>query len=221
MARTFASASSQYLENGAAVLTDYPVTIAAWVRPATIGVAQTPVALSQSGGTARCLLQISSGDNFTAFNAATGGGASGFSSSTGTVSANTWHHGAAVFTSATSRTAYLDGVAGTPETTNVAIAGLNRTTIGARYNTTIGAYMNGDVAEAAIWNVALTAGEIASLADGLAPIAVRPDSLVAYWPLIGRASPEYDVVGGFAMTLTNTPTTGAHPRIYRPRGGRR
>jgi hypothetical protein len=221
MARTFVSASSQYLERTAAVLTDYPVTIAVWVRPATVDIVQTPVALSQSGGTARCLMQISGTNNITAFNAATGGGASGFSSSTGTVSANTWHHGAAVFTSATSRTAYLDGVAGTPETTNVAIAGMDRTNIGARYNTTIGAYMNGDLAEAAMWNVALTAGEIASLAKGLAPIAVRIDSLVAYWPLIGRASPEYDVVGGFAMTLTNTPTTGAHPRIYYPRSGSR
>ena len=76
--------------------------------------------------------------------------------------------------------------------------------------------MDGYMAEAAVWNVALTSAEVSVLSKGYSPLLVRPQSIVSYWPLIGRTSPEIDLVGGYGMTLVNAPTTAAHPRIIYP-----
>lgn len=77
-------------------------------------------------------------------------------------------------------------------------------------------FADGRVAEAAIWNVALTASEVAALAKGVSPLQIRPASLQAYWPLIGRQSPEPDWVGGFNLTLTNAPANAAHVPVMPP-----
>lgn len=71
-------------------------------------------------------------------------------------------------------------------------------------------------AEWAVWDVALTAAEVASLSKGFAPSLIRPGSLVNYWPIIGRYSPEIDVMGGGGLTLTGT-SAAAHPRVIYPR----
>jgi hypothetical protein len=66
------------------------------------------------------------------------------------------------------------------------------------------------VAEAAIWNVELTHDEMAILGTGMSPLAVRPGSLVGYWPVVGRTSPEIGVVGG-SMTVSGSPAYTDHP----------
>jgi len=38
--------------------------------------------------------------------------------------------------------------------------------------------MDGDLAEAAIWNIALSDADVARLATGESPLSVRPDALV-------------------------------------------
>ena len=66
--------------------------------------------------------------------------------------------------------------------------------------------MNGDLAHIAIWNVALTDAEIASLYNGgigLDPRYVRSANLVAYWPLIRN---DLDYIGGYNLTAYNSPT---------------
>jgi hypothetical protein len=77
--------------------------------------------------------------------------------------------------------------------------------------------MNGRIAEAGIWNVALSDREVAALASGVHPARMRPDALVAYWPLWGDDSPELDwhPSGGtrYPMTLTGTPTKANHAPI--------
>lgn len=69
----------------------------------------------------------------------------------------------------------------------------------------------GLIAEVGIWSVVLSDDEIASLANGVAPIKVRPQSLVFYSPMIRNVQ---DVRGGLALTQTGSPTIAAHPRIY-------
>jgi hypothetical protein len=71
--------------------------------------------------------------------------------------------------------------------------------------------MGGQIAEVGIWNVALTAAEIASLADGMTCDKVRPQSLVFYAPLVRDLQ---DVRGGLTITNNNTATVANHPRIY-------
>ena len=84
-------------------------------------------------------------------------------------------------------------------------------TIGARYNTVIGSYFHGDMAEVGIWNAALTAAEIASLAKGMTCDKIRPQSLVFYAPLVRDL---IDQKGGRAITNNNSAAVANHPRVY-------
>lgn len=132
-------------------------------------------------------------------------------------SANTWYHAAAVFTSTTSRTVYRDGANSATGTASVTVEVPDTTNIGVRFDGgAFGAYLNGQCAEAGVWNVALTAGEIAQLAKGLCPLMVRPDALVAYWPLYGNNSPEDDWIGDIDLTITGATKATVHPRIIYP-----
>jgi hypothetical protein len=79
--------------------------------------------------------------------------------------------------------------------------------------------MSGQIAHAAVWNVALNAAQIAALARGVHPLAMERTALVAYWPLFGFQSPEQAVVGeGFDLTLTGTVKGAGGPpvELWRP-----
>jgi hypothetical protein len=90
---------------------------------------------------------------------------------------------------------------------------VSQTQIGARM---AGAtFANGTIAEVGVWNVALAAADFLALSKGISPLLVRPDALVAYWPLIGHASPEIDLRGRNELTVTGA-TQVAHPRIMYP-----
>ena len=71
--------------------------------------------------------------------------------------------------------------------------------------------MNGLIAEVGIWNAALTAAEIASLAKGMTCDKVRPQSLVFYAPLVRDLT---DQKGGLAIANNNGATVANHPRVY-------
>jgi hypothetical protein len=150
------------------------------------------------------------GTNNVGASVTTPGLAFGASTSTG-VAAGTWHHAAAVFTSNVSRTAYINGGNSGTNTSSLTLNTPTSVVIGARYNTTLGFYFGGDIAEVGVWNVALTAEEIASLADGMTCDKVRPQSLVFYAPLVRDLQ---DVRGGLTITNNNTATVANHPRVY-------
>jgi hypothetical protein len=71
--------------------------------------------------------------------------------------------------------------------------------------------MNGKIAEAAIWDVALSAGERTALAKGAKPNRVRPQSLALYAPLL-RDLADYD--SARTLTNNNSATVADHPRVY-------
>jgi hypothetical protein len=73
------------------------------------------------------------------------------------------------------------------------------------------AYFGGLIAEVGIWDAALTADEIASLANGMTCDKVRPQNLVFYAPLVRDLQ---DVRGGLTITNNNTATVATHPRVY-------
>ena len=73
--------------------------------------------------------------------------------------------------------------------------------------------MSGDIAEAAIWNIALDDADVALLAKAFDPRMVRPEGLVFYAPLIGRYSPEIDRRGGLGLTVTGA-VASVHPRMF-------
>lgn len=212
-----------FFRQTSAVLTATPVTIACWAKTSITGSTQIMGGLYTSG----------SAFNRNAFNlvvgstnvvsAIAGGGTGGNSASSSTsISANTWFHACGVWTSATSRAAFLNGGGKGTDTVSQTPAGINRTSIGvgdgSSASTPFAPAGTGDIAEYAIWNVALTDAEVASLADGIHPFLVRPSALVAYYPLSGRYSPEINLESNSAiMTMQGTLTQSAHPRIFMPR----
>ena len=71
----------------------------------------------------------------------------------------------------------------------------------------------GKLAEAAIWNAALSLEEIRALSRGMSPLLIRPGNLVFYGPLWGTSglAQEIDYVGGRVVTLNGSPPYFQHP----------
>jgi hypothetical protein len=133
-----------------------------------------------------------------------------FAYSTSGYIANTWTHAAGVWSGLNSRTAYINGGnSGTNSSTQSATT-LTRSQIGANASAATNR-MNGLIAEVGIWNVALTAEEIASLAKGMTCDKVRPQSLVFYAPLVRDI---IDQKGGRTITNNNGATVATHTRVY-------
>lgn len=74
--------------------------------------------------------------------------------------------------------------------------------------------LDGRLAECAIWNVELTAADFASLAKGFTPDQVKPQSLVAYWPMSGSGSNIPDLRNAKNGTITGSIPTADHTRVY-------
>lgn len=75
---------------------------------------------------------------------------------------------------------------------------------------------DGRIGEVAIWTTDIGTVGFEQLNDGFSPLFVRPDALVAYWPLIGNFSPETDIISAKNGTITGTIAKAAHPRIIYP-----
>lgn len=128
-------------------------------------------------------------------------------------SAGQWGACAGIFASNTSRSVFLDGGGKATDTssrsTNNSL--LKELNIGALRRSSLINIYTGLLAECAVWSVALTDGEIASLAKGFSPRRIRPKSLVFYAPLIRDLQ---DTKGGLALTNNNSATVANHPRVY-------
>jgi hypothetical protein len=220
MARTFVRTSSQVIYRTSAVLTAAPITMACWFKLTDITNFQALMSLARNNATfGDFFILAARGDvasdplEANCFSSSPNG--FGVAATTSGYAANTWHHGCAVFASATDRRVYLNGGSKGTNATSTNPISIDRTSIGALYRNTPAGYCDGLLAEAGIWNVALSDEEAAILAKGYSPLLVRPASLVAYWPLIGRYSPEIDIKGGYALTVSGA-TVGDHPRIIYP-----
>lgn len=213
MAYNFASASTQYL-HATAPATAAPLTLACWFNMANVAESPILLALSDTDGTSRFQLVAAgtlAGDpvRASAFNSA---GTQQPADTTTGFSANTWTHACGVYTSDSSRTAYINGGSAATNSSSVSPTGIDNVSVGAgRFSSTAAGYMNGSVAEAAVWSAALTAAEVASLAKGVLPLKVRPQSLVFYAPLIRVLQ---DLRGGRTITNAGSATVAAHPRIF-------
>ena len=205
--------TTSYIEATSAPVTDVPLTLAAWFNADTI--TANYVLLSVAGSTVNNSFALiaagaASGDPVQAQTRVTVGTATtNASSAGGGFSANTWTHGAAVFSAGNSRLAYRNGVAGTTETTSLTMSGIDTTGVGVRPGSTRANFHDGEIMEAAIWNVALDAGEINALAKGYKPTQVRPSALVFYAPLIREIA---DYARGVTLSQVATTVTPHHRR---------
>src|SRR3990167_399937 len=210
--------SNQYLSLATEPVTAVPLTMAAWgyADNGLFGADGEWVILNLSDTDARPEFTIEFGrdggvTNILAMVFAASGG---FAISATNPVVDTWYHVGGVFTSATSRTVYVNGVADGSDTTNLTPTGISDLYVGSRFDLSVQQKkLNGKVAEAAIWNVALTAAEMAILGRGYSPLFVRPESLVFYAPLV-RGLQEY--IAGTSLTNNNTATVFIHPSIIYP-----
>jgi hypothetical protein len=107
-----------------------------------------------------------------------------------------------------SRTIYLDGGGSATNTATITPTPANITSLRAGWT---GATLDGCVAEVGVWNAALTAAEVASLAKGMTCDKIRPQNLVFYAPLVRDL---IDQKGGLTITNNNGATVATHPRVY-------
>ena len=126
--------------------------------------------------------------------------------------ASTWFHACGVFSSTTSRDAYINGGSKGSDTVSSIPATLTRMSVGSLCRLNRTSYLNGLVAHPCVWNVALSESEIAALAKGADPRTIRPESIRAYWPLWGDGAYErsesrrvYNLLSTGATKSSNNP----------------
>jgi len=207
--------TNQYLSTVSAPASGAPMTLALWIFRTSTAINQSVVSVGANAGTHRNQINLRSGSSpaFAVEAIAIGATATSRAVTSSATTANQWDHVCCVYSSATSRFAYLNGSASAEDTTNVgsqnAATGLQVATRIA--NNATGNLTQGLMAEVGIWDVALTADEVASLAAGMTCDKVRPQSLVFYAPLVRDLQ---DVRGGLTITNNNTATVANHPRVY-------
>jgi hypothetical protein len=203
--------STQYHENTSLAQT-FPLTFACWFYVPSAGFGNT---LMNSGGDASLHYHwMTAHDSSKTVQVASRSGLGGSSASTTTNwSDDTWHHACTVIASATSRSVFLDGGG---KATNIGSQSptINQFNLAVRfYNATYAQHHNGYIAEAAVWNVALTDSEVVILASRAYPLSVRLQSVVSYWPLM--RSP-IDIRGNYELTAAGSPSAVDHPPIVYP-----
>lgn len=211
MSIVFLRASLEYLQSASAPVTAMPISMGAWFNSTNIADDQAIMALndeSSSGNSFRLHAAGNALDKITAF--IHGSGIQTDISTSTAYSANTWHHALAVFASLSDIRVYIDGGSKGTTTANFTPSGIDITTIGR--NEALGNYMDGQIAEAAMWNVALTDAEAAVLGKGFSPLLVRPANLVLYMPLIRdiAAGAWREFITNQSFTEGATPTVGDH-----------
>lgn len=211
--------SSQYLQNVSGVpVAGYPFTMVCRFYTTNNTSNQVVMQLIDPGSSDRITLALRGdvGDIVTAGVTDQGVG-SGSANSTGPFSINTWQTAVAVFGGTASRTIYLNGGNSATNTTSVTPTGLSNINIGVS-NGGGGNWYTGLLADIAIYDLSWTVDDALSYEAGVSPLLIRPGGLVSYWKLIGRDSPEKDIVGEYPLTLHGSPPVGDHPRVFFPRG---
>ena len=212
MAASFSSASSQYLTTASTPVSSAPFTISVIGSIASAAVAVRSLCVIESGNSNILYQLFVDGGQRLAFYAEGASGNGTCLITTPLISTGFYFHACAVVNSASNRVLYLNGTTTSTSTTNIGATAVNRINIGSRYyGGSLGGYQNGQIAEVGIWNAALTAAEIASLASGMTPDKIRPQNLVFYAPLVRDL---IDQKGGLTITNNNGATVAAHPRIY-------
>lgn len=144
-------------------ITAYPFTICAWLRSSgniafglSAAADDDPLFLVALSGGTQPRLNTRDGDNSPLIEQLDW---------SGTVTSDTWHHVCGVWNSESSRQIYLDGSAGTSSTAGSYTVDVTHVSLG-RLNRPSVSYYAGRYADPRIYSRALTAAEIAALAEG-------------------------------------------------------
>lgn len=194
-----------------------PFTYCAWVKLYSKTAAMTVLNLADGDSTYHQLQFGSASGSFLTWSRqnATANTAIAYSTNFGTISTNVWYFVAGVHSATNNRVMFVNGA---PYGTNTdgRIVTVSKVGFGVRVEGGIPSpwsteYLNGQLAEAAVWNAALTDSEIAQLGGNGNPslavsaMRIRPDKLVLYAPLnCGTTAHERNAAGN-PIALSNAP----------------
>lgn len=153
-----------------------PFTFAGWVKPSGDVTTEQGLMFLSGGANSGWWIEIFNGNII----AMTSDGAN-WVFSTKAIQPNRWSHFAGVFTSTTSRTAYVDGVAGTAETTSrtPASATLLGTGVYSDSSSPGNPSLKVQLVDLGYWGTGLSQSEIRQLALGAPSFSVQAGKLVA------------------------------------------
>lgn len=162
------AASSQYLEGVIAGASTLPLTLAGWCKTTSTGSLGVPICVGTNGGNARLQIQKDTSTRqigAAIVNSAGSGNTISFTTSS-SYTDNVDFHAAAVYTSSTSRQAFLNGIGSSVDTMSITASGMDRVLLGGRRNSSsVGAFWGGHLGEWGVWAQADDATMIALRAD--------------------------------------------------------
>jgi hypothetical protein len=217
MAYEFTAASSQHLTTPDTASLDITgaLTLVAWVKSTgSYGPAARGILTKYETGTNQRSYALTTNSSGQVFFIVTNNGISALNATGSTAVGTNWRHVAGVYTPSTKLEAFLDGASSGSNTTSIfasLLSGSAPLAVGMVSFSAANNCWDGLIAEAAVYNAALTAAEIASLAKGMTCDKVRPQSLVFYAPLVRDL---IDYKGGLTINNNNTATVANHPRVY-------
>jgi hypothetical protein len=164
------------------VITAYPFTFEAWVRPDVVNANQTLISINNNTS-ATIFYSLNITNSAKANIRIENGGTLVDVSSTASISANTWVHLAAVFASATDRKIYINGVQDGSNTSSINFNNTvnNQVLLGVIRTTIPTFYLNGKMSDVRIWNTARTTAQIS--ANYQKRLIGNESGLVGYWKL--------------------------------------
>lgn len=207
--------ATHIISRGDAVLQTWPITLHGRIRMTNPGdgLDHTIVGLWEAGSNNGFRLQVEFPGSLTKARCGTkAGGTAANATTTTTITDTNWHSVVGEITAANARQVWLDNGGNGSSSTSLTPGTLTKTTAGAYDNGgTLGGNVAHELADVAVWSVALTSDERASLAAGVSPLLIRPDKLEIYLPLMRGGN---DYMGG-AFTVTAASVVD-HPRVYMP-----
>lgn len=206
------SGTGQYLSTSSALVTAAPMTFACWYKPATTSISQAQMAIGNNGSANFFgILSVATGNVERCETETAGVGSS--ATFGGALTIGSWVHIVGVITSSILRQIYINGVAGTANTTS-SVPTVNITSIGASFLSASPSNLcNGSLAYPTIWDIALSPTDIAALYNagaGVDPRTVQNASLASFTKL-QVAAPFVDLVTTTTWTVTGSPTVVADP----------
>jgi hypothetical protein len=214
--------AANHFELAAAIATAEPLTIAAWLYPTSLATTIYGPCIFYTAGTGTSVtgfeLLVTTAGLIRARKEDAGTGSQSATSSA--LAINGWYHIGGVFTAANSRTAFLNGGAATANSTNIVFTNTpDKTSLGVLYrhdNSMSTNRSDAYWAEIGFWNIALTAADMLVLAAGYSPLMVKPEALLAYYPMVrGDANGDApDLVGGLTMVEQGTVDVQPHARVF-------
>lgn len=189
----FTASSSQYLKTASSptnLNTRTSLTIEAWIKVTTISVGNMTIAShwGDSAGTLQWSFQVNrnTGGKLSFLYSTDGSNATSVADSTGTVTANAWHHVAFAWDGA-NYTYYIDGSPAGSGSLSVTLFNLSSQTFSIGAQSLPNSFFNGNIDEVRIWNVKRSAAQISAKYN--TQLVGNEPGLVGYYPFNAIPNP--------------------------------